>query len=440
MKKLKNFIQKKKREAQGFRGDGYSLAGGGPTGTSGSGQPAQQRAAYVPPPNTEDRRLKAEAIAEAAARRLNPEPALSYSQKKIQMQAKRELEEERKRLEAIAVAHSKTEKKQIEVEVDGVPGVLYTCDLFDESFALPKAEMIEQVEQYLRSQLNDEGVEAAVIMIYSLNSAAKYEAAVDTMKKYLQNIVDNPEEPKFRRIRLSNKVFSEKVAAVKGAVEFLRAVGFNDVDVPSENGAVEKYLAFPETTPDHVENLRESILTLESGSGISLKVFRDPKVFRFDPSKPIPKPHIPSDFFDLTTAEVKREQQSRTEQVERLTTLMTSKMRQEGLNRQTYKYTLIRIRFPNNYILQGVFSVHEQLDALREFICKFLEDNFGVFIINDGGVRIDDGKKTLGEYGLAPAAVLHFDWDEETSAQFRNLGKPPTYLASATEVQADHLT
>jgi hypothetical protein len=89
-----------------------------------------------------------------------------------------------------------------------------------------------------------------------------------------------------------------------------------------------------------------------------------------------------------------------------------------------------------HFYVQGVFSVHEQFDALREFVCFHLADNFGVFYLTDpvhGGVRIEDGEKSLADYGLAPAAILHFDWDTETSALFSSQGKVPSYLSLEDE-------
>ena len=42
----------------------------------------------------------------------------------------------------------------------------------------------------------------------------------------MSNIVNNPSEEKFRKIRVSNKIFQEKVAGMEGAIEFLEAAGF----------------------------------------------------------------------------------------------------------------------------------------------------------------------------------------------------------------------
>ena len=70
------------------------------------------------------------------------------------------------------------------------------------------------------------------------------------MTRYLENIINNPEEPKFRRIRLANRVFQDKVQPIRGAFEFLQSAGFHKIQ---ENG--EEFLDYdtsdcdPETLP-----------------------------------------------------------------------------------------------------------------------------------------------------------------------------------------------
>lgn len=83
------------------------------------------------------------------------------------------------------------------------------------------------------------------------------------------------------------------------------------------------------------------------------------KVFIIDPNKQLPEIDIPLDFFSRTADEILREQQQRTEAIERMTMLRTQKMREmdsaKAATSIIYKYTLIRVRFPNNYLLQVFF-------------------------------------------------------------------------------------
>ncbi len=57
---------------------------------------------------------------------------------------------------------------------------------------------------------------------------------MDTLCKYLDNLLSDPGEEKFRKIRKSNRVFQEKVAACEGHDLFLEAVGFETQDIDGQ--------------------------------------------------------------------------------------------------------------------------------------------------------------------------------------------------------------
>eukprot|EP00803_Ostreobium_quekettii_P006484 evm.model.scf_157.3 EVM.evm.TU.scf_157.3 scf_157:58146-63341(+) len=65
-----------------------------------------------------------------------------------------------------------------------------------------------------------------VAMKHDAPSEPAFKTACATLLKYLGNIARAPEEDKYRRIRLANAAFRERVAAVPGAVEFLEGCGF----------------------------------------------------------------------------------------------------------------------------------------------------------------------------------------------------------------------
>lgn len=138
--------------------------------------------------------------------------------------------------------------------------------------------MIEAVEQFLYAQCQEEPVEAAVIMVWSLNPQDRIDQAVPVLAKYLSNIQQNPTDPKYRRIRVSNKVFVEKIKDLKGAVEFLKGVGFLEDDQRTAEGTVETYLSLPEPDQDALARVDDALLALEQGGPVSLKLYRDPKV------------------------------------------------------------------------------------------------------------------------------------------------------------------
>jgi UBX domain-containing protein 6 len=74
----------------------------------------------------------------------------------------------------------------------------------------------------------------------------------------LDNILTNPEELKFRKIRCSNKVFQEKVASAQGAEQFLKAAGFTKTMMkadPSSEQAEEFWVFHPQDEATFVAQL-----------------------------------------------------------------------------------------------------------------------------------------------------------------------------------------
>ncbi|RLN67415.1 hypothetical protein BBJ28_00013097 [Nothophytophthora sp. Chile5] len=58
--------------------------------------------------------------------------------------------------------------------------------------------------------------------------------AAETLAKILSNVVQNPQEEKFRKIRLSNAAIQSKLVAVPGAVDLLEEAGFLRLEMEGE--------------------------------------------------------------------------------------------------------------------------------------------------------------------------------------------------------------
>jgi hypothetical protein len=74
----------------------------------------------------------------------------------------------------------------------------------------------------------------------ALDAGMKNEAVLEALKLmllYTENVVKNPAEVKFRRIKAGNKAFAAQVAPVGGAVEVLAACGFTAVQEAATDGA-----------------------------------------------------------------------------------------------------------------------------------------------------------------------------------------------------------
>ncbi|GLT57265.1 hypothetical protein SLA2020_302510 [Shorea laevis] len=59
---------------------------------------------------------------------------------------------------------------------------------------------------------------------------AKVKRAFQTLLTYIGNVAKNPDEEKFRKIRLTNQTFQDRVGALKGGIEFLELCGFEKVE------------------------------------------------------------------------------------------------------------------------------------------------------------------------------------------------------------------
>ncbi|PKI57597.1 vicilin-like seed storage protein At2g18540 [Punica granatum] len=59
---------------------------------------------------------------------------------------------------------------------------------------------------------------------------AKLKRAFQTLLTYIGNVAKNPNEEKFRKIRVTNPSFQERVGALKGGIEFLELCGFEKIE------------------------------------------------------------------------------------------------------------------------------------------------------------------------------------------------------------------
>lgn len=59
---------------------------------------------------------------------------------------------------------------------------------------------------------------------------AKVKTAFNTLLTYLKNAATNPNEEKFRKIRLTNATFQARVGALRGGIEFLELCGFEKIE------------------------------------------------------------------------------------------------------------------------------------------------------------------------------------------------------------------
>lgn len=419
---IKKFFQKRKLDVKFKKaGEGHRLADDRPPtsrspqqqasprasqqgASGGSGHPAYQRSS-----SHESQRAAEAALARSQGQaKKTPDATMAA---KARMRKEMELEK-KKEQEAITLAEKYREREEEVRDAAPMTTVLYTCPEISPA-VLPKDEMEAHIHEFLLGQLAEEPEMASALMIHTLNKDRdQVKTCVETLCKYLDNIINNPSEEKFRKIRRSNKAFSERIAALQGTEEFLQAAGFEVKMLPFEDHE-EQFFVMDETMAKDVERLQNLKAVLETAEPIKPQLDRAMKVFY--PTKSAANFTIPQEFYAISPAELKKEQQRKQEAVETLGMLRTKAMREREERRELlrYKFTLIRVRFPDGILLQGTFKATEKLSVLKEYMREHLTNDWIPFqLCTQIGTKLDDDNKMLAEYGLTPAAVVNFEWDK----------------------------
>lgn len=157
------------------------------------------------------------------------------------LEAKRiEEENERKRLLALRKAEKEEEKRAREkirqkLEEDkaerrrklGLPPE-------DPAPSKPSAPPVEEKKSFLpvRPATKAEQMRECLRTLKQTykDDDAKVKTAFNTLLTFAKNVATNPNEEKFRKIRLTNANFQERVGKLKGGIEFLELCGFEKIE------------------------------------------------------------------------------------------------------------------------------------------------------------------------------------------------------------------
>ncbi|XP_006868987.1 PREDICTED: UBX domain-containing protein 6 [Chrysochloris asiatica] len=320
-----------------------------------------------------------------------------------------------------------------------VPGVYFTCPLTGAT--LRKDERDAHIKEAILSHFSTDPVAASIMKIHTFNKDRdRVKLGVDTIAKYLDNIHLHPEEEKYQKIKLQNKVFQERIHCLEGTHEFFEAIGFQKVmlPVPDQEDQEEFYVLgeAARTQPENLERHKEQLLGAEP---VRATLDRQRRVFQ--PSPLATQFDLPGDFFSLTAEELRREQRLRADAVERLSVLRTKAMREKEEQRELrkYTYTLLRVRLPDGCLLQGTFYARERLSALFSFVREALQSDWLPFeLLASGGLKLsEDENLAFNECGLVPSALLTFSWDTAVLEDLRAAGAEPDTWVLKPELQSD---
>ena len=81
-------------------------------------------------------------------------------------------------------------------------------------------------------------------------TTAEFSVALDTAATLVQNILEQPENEKFRSVRLANATFHNRLGRFSAGIALLRALGFEAAHSTTVTASSEpSHLALPEADP-----------------------------------------------------------------------------------------------------------------------------------------------------------------------------------------------
>ncbi|KAK9878483.1 hypothetical protein WA026_022379 [Henosepilachna vigintioctopunctata] len=408
--KIRNFFAKKKRDAL-FKGlgPGHKLNDSASSSTSSVPKPKESIKRSEPTEATRQ-------AAEAALIRLSgqkKDTQFNTSAAAIRTKVIQKLEAEKKASSVDATPHTSNIPEHLEASPHlAVRGVYFRCPLISEEI-LTKEEWRPKIKEFLFQQLEEERALTACLIIHSCNfSRSKVTECVDLLVRYLDNIIGNPSETKFHKIRCSNANFKDKVLPILGSTELLYAAGFRQQTI-ALNEAEDDFWVFHPENIEGIEDLQSIRESLKLGSRVELELDRNVQVL--NAGEAIKRIELPSDFYALTADEIKKEQQAKSEAMDKQMQLRTKAMREKDEIREIkkYKFALIRIRFPDGLYLQGTFYVYEKFSEVLNFVQNNLDSDlpFVLAVSTSHKFENSDSDQSLQQLKLVPASTLIFQWD-----------------------------
>ncbi|XP_004297448.1 PREDICTED: UBX domain-containing protein 6 [Fragaria vesca subsp. vesca] len=273
---------------------------------------------------------------------------------------------------------------------------------------------------------------------------------VEVVVRLLRNIVREPENVKFRKVRMSNPKIREAIGEVVGGVELLECVGFElreeegemwavmeEVPNAERIGVMKKGIELLEPPKAQERERKEKLVSDGSGEleeGVEpKKVDRQTRVFFSVSESLAAKIELPESFYSLSAMELKREAEARKKKIEDSQMLIPKSYREKQAKaaKKRYTKTVIRVQFPDGVVLQGVFSPAEPTSALYEYVSLALKEPCLEFeLLNPVAIKRrviphspapGERPATLADEDLVPSALVKFKPMETDTIVFTGL-------------------
>jgi len=421
---LKNLFDKKKDKKYG---KGHKL------GDGTQPQPILQNQNYQPAyrPQTGSQSEASRMAGEAALARMtnkNTRPTTSSYKSQVSKEIEKSNYQDNEMKKALQLKDHYFGARSTRLEAAPVASnqIRFKASILGPNESYSREETEDRIEQTLLVQLDDEPILVSVTLLFTANykTQEKLAKCIEILNKFINNILNTPSEEKYRKIRVENAIFKEKVYGVKYADLVLKKSGFKATAIKksetNSEGLVidseEDYFIYEGDNLEKLENLKEA---LSLGEPIMPILDRSLKIFRVSSKSSVDcrKFDLSEDFYNIGVEELRKEHKIKMETIEKQGMLRNKAMRDrdEQLELRRYNYCLIRVRFPNDFILQAMFKSSETYEILYQFIQEQLQfDTVPFELFGHSLKKTVELSSTLAEAGLAPAALINFKWNENS--------------------------
>lgn len=122
----------------------------------------------------------------------------------MEMERKAEQNSQQARSTALAENKNRIEDPSLYAVIDA----FFRCPYISDEI-LPRDQWKKKIREFLYNEREGEepGLTATLIIQNCNNGKEKIDNCVETLGKYLENIIQNPDVEKYRKIRMSNRIF-----------------------------------------------------------------------------------------------------------------------------------------------------------------------------------------------------------------------------------------
>lgn len=255
-------------------------------------------------------------------------------------------------------------------------------------------------------------------------------------KKTVSKENDNPSTSSSFTKFISNKII-DPINSIKAEVSKqikehdLRKDQGKEAAAGSQNKCSQKIKNNEKITTAQVKETPKVIQNMLKDSLIDVAYLgeRNALVFNQAGALPISQEDLPDSFFDLTVEDAKVLLRDAKKSINRLedSPLLTEAQRQTESNKKKldhvnkYHWAIIRIQFPDQLVLQGLFRPEETVQDIKNFVRNYLKNPENEFVLYTTPPKTDlNPNCRLIDENLVPSAVIYYSGHSSLKPEIRN--------------------